>query len=697
MPVPVLEAPVPAAALVSCWRNWGSSMLTKPLRTIRLFDRKHCKSVKYLRLKKCYDDKFENAAKAYLEKNVRSLKEDDPGKAYRSLKKMAAQHADCSDEGSFTLISHLEDNLTVEESTERIAHHFAQISQEFPPLNLNLLPDSVKVKVQEPTNPEDLPDIPDYEVYDKIKRSKKPRSSVPGDLPRRIVQEFGPELATPAGKIFRNITKTGHWPKPWRAEYGTPLQKQKNPINEDQLRIISLTSYFSKVYEQFVITWLLKYVGGQMDWGQYGGVKGSSISHYLIDFVNFILFNQDLKIPHAVLAVMIDFSKAFNRINHNIIITILSEMGVPGWLLRIVIGFLTERELILRYKGGCSSRKSLPGGGPQGTRLGLFLFLILINAAGYQHLEKHMGPLITQGLNKRRPLPNIHLKYVDDMSLAQSLNLKECLISNPNPNPARPLAYHDRTHHLLPTNACQLQDQIDQLVNYSQANQMQINENKSKVMIFNTGRKYAGMPKLTLSGEGDNYMEVVEQFKLLGVILRSDMRWYDNTDYICQKGYSRLWMLRRLKGLGASETEMMDVYEKQVRSVLELAVPVWQPALTQIEMKQIERVQRCALYIILGEEYYSYDHAMDLLECENLNDRRYRLCENFAKKSLRHPKYQNWFSENREAPPNISTRNGEKIMRTKFNPVQTRTDRYQNSPLPYLTGILNKLMTKKNQ
>ena len=62
-------------------------------------------------------------------------------------------------------------------------------------------------------------------------------------------------------------------------------------------------------------------------------------------------------------------------------------------------------------------------------------------------------------------------------------------------------------------------------------------------------------------------------------------------------------MLRRLKGLGASEMEMLDVYYKQVRSVLELAVPVWQPALTQQEIKQIERVQRCALYIILGEDY----------------------------------------------------------------------------------------------
>ena len=181
-----------------------------------------------------------------------------------------------------------------------------------PPLDHNLLPEQVKAKLESQINPEMLRDILDYKVYEQIKRSKNPTSSVPGDLPRRGVQEFGPELATPAGQIYRNIVRTGHWPKQWRVEYGTPLQKKKNPVTEDDLRIISLTNYFSKQFEQFVITWLLEYIGSQLDWGKYGDVKGSSISHYLINFINFILFNQDLAVPHAVLAVMIDFSKAFN-------------------------------------------------------------------------------------------------------------------------------------------------------------------------------------------------------------------------------------------------------------------------------------------------------------------------------------------------------------------------------------------------
>ena len=135
----------------------------------------------------------------------------------------------------------------------------------------------------------------------------------------------------------------------------------------------------------------------------------------------------------------------------------------------------------------------------------------------------------------------------------------------------------------------------------------------------------------------------------MGVIIRSDLKWQDNTDLICQKGYARLWLLRRLKGLGADVLEMLDVYEKQVRTVLEMTVPVWQPSLTQHESVQIERVQRCALYIILGTAK-SYEQALETLEYETLYERRIKLCENFAKKALKHPKYKNWFNLNEQKP-----------------------------------------------
>ena len=81
------------------------------------------------------------------------LKDSQPGKAYNVLKSMGAHPGDCSDDQTFTLPAHQEDDLTDQQCAERIAEHFASISQEYRPLNANLLPDRVKSRLVDGTNP----------------------------------------------------------------------------------------------------------------------------------------------------------------------------------------------------------------------------------------------------------------------------------------------------------------------------------------------------------------------------------------------------------------------------------------------------------------------------------------------------------------------------------------------------------------
>ena len=152
--------------------------------------------------------------------------------------------------------------------------------------------------------------------------------------------------------------------------------------------------------EKIVVQWLMGYIKDKIDTQQFGGQKGNSISHYMIELINFILQNQDYDLPIAVLVSTIDFSKAFNRINHNLIITKLADMGVPGWLLNIVMGFLEDRTLLVRFNGESSESKALPGGGPQGTLLGLLLFLILINDCGFSDNNMQVGRTITNRKKK---------------------------------------------------------------------------------------------------------------------------------------------------------------------------------------------------------------------------------------------------------------------------------------------------------
>ena len=92
-------------------------------------------------------------------------------------------------------------------------------------------------------------------------------------------------------------------------------------------------------------------------------------------------------------------------------------------------------------------------------------------------------------------------------------------------------------------------------------------------MLFNPCTAVDFVPDFELE---ENQLEVVEEMKLLGVIVRSDLKWWSNTEYMVKKANSRLWTMRRLKNLGASEDDLLDVYTKQICSVLELAVPVWQ-------------------------------------------------------------------------------------------------------------------------
>jgi hypothetical protein len=412
----------------------------------------------------------------------------------------------------------------------------------------------------------------------------------------------------------------------------------------------------------------LKFIGGKLDFRQYGGIKGNSITHYIIEFINFVLSNQEATEPTAILACMVDFSKAFNRQNHNLLITKLSDMGVPSWLLRIVMAFLTNRSMIVRYKGAKSTTKSLPGGGPQGTLLGLLLFLVLINDAGFANQVNNAGELITSKKNFKAA-NQIHLKYVDDMSIAEAIKLKEVLVSAPDR--PQPDTFHARTGHALPLENSVVYDQLNSLNQYAKDNDMKLNFNKTKLMVFNTGKVLDFMPNFNLDG---NEIEVVEEMRILGLIIRTDMKWSSNTEHIVLKAYKRLWIIRRLKTLGANNLDLLDVYIKQVRSILELVVPAWHSGITVSETVDIERVQRAALQIILGMSYTSYKSALKHFHLDTLEARRVVLCKNFGKKAVKHPKHTNWFKSNTRE---TVTRQ----QQPKFCPVIAKTRRFEKKPI----------------
>ena len=75
---------------------------------------------------------------------------------------------------------------------------------------------------------------------------------------------------------------------------------------------------------------------------------------------------------------------------------------------------------------------------------------------------------------------------------------------------------------------------------------------------------------------------------LLRVVVSDDLQWATNTEYICTKARRKLWILRRMLCLKLTKAEMFDIYTKEIRSILEFAVPVWHSGLTRKQVSEIE-------------------------------------------------------------------------------------------------------------
>ena len=118
-------------------------------------------------------------------------------------------------------------------------------------------------------------------------------------------------------------------------------------------------------------------------------MKGFSITDYLIKLLHFVHSTLDLRQPHAVLAACVDISKAFNRLDHSLVIQDLYDMHTPGWLLKIVMSYLSNRAMHLTYNDSTSDLKMLPGGGPQGAYLGGLIFIIKYNGAFLSQILNH--------------------------------------------------------------------------------------------------------------------------------------------------------------------------------------------------------------------------------------------------------------------------------------------------------------------
>ena len=132
-----------------------------------------------------------------------------------------------------------------------------------------------------------------------------------------------------------------------------------------------------------------------------------------------------------------------------------------------------------------------------------------------------------------------------------------------------------------------------QLEAFTDQNLMVINQKKTQIMCFNfqTSLKF---PPIFYVGDSAP-LEIVNETKLLGIILTDDLKWNAHVEFMCNKASKKIRQLCRMKILNLEPEILLDFYLKEVRSILEFGVACWNSGVTWKLGKRIERVEKiCA-------------------------------------------------------------------------------------------------------
>ena len=214
------------------------------------------------------------------------------------------------------------------ELSQRINNLFKSVSDHLPALSA----DNAYLQLEIPRVPSKYV-IPVEKVEKQLRNLDTSKAPGPDCVPSWVLKEFSQLLAGPVAAIYNSSLREGHVPRIWRAAYVSPLPKKKPPENiETDLRPISLTAVLCKQMEEFVVKWVWDIVQDRVDPNQYGSIKKLSTTHALVDLLHQCYTSTDASKQYARI-LLLDLSKAFDLINHNILLQNLASFGLPNILI----------------------------------------------------------------------------------------------------------------------------------------------------------------------------------------------------------------------------------------------------------------------------------------------------------------------------------------------------------------------------
>lgn len=477
-------------------------------------------------------------------------------------------------------------------------------------------------------------------VY-KLLRGLRPfKATGPDEIPAYILKEAADHISPYLTIIYQKSLDTGAIPDDWRAANIVPVFKKGEKHKASNYRPVSLTSICCKLLEHIVHSTIMDHFDRHQILcdHQHGFRSKRSCETQLLITLDEIGKNLDQGEQTDI--ILLDFSKAFDKVPHKRLLQKMDHYGIRGETLKWIQDFLSKRTQSVLLEGHKSGPLDVISGVPQGTVIGPLLFLAYIND-------------LPQSTSSEARL------FADDCLVYRKIkNVKD---------------------------AETLQDDLNKLQEWESRWQMNFHPEKC-IVIRITNKRNPLIRNYQLHG---HTLEAVEHGKYLGVTVKHDLQWKTHINQTVGKASRTLGFLRR--NLGRCKPEVKaNAYITMVRPTLEYASTVWDPYQDNLE-KDLEQVQRRAARFVYNE-YQDVSPGcvsslMNRLKWEPLKDRRCKDRLTMAYK-IRN-RLVDIDPSNYYKPGDSRTRGGHRIYQQR-----TRKDQYRFSFFPRSTREWNTLPEK---
>ena len=422
------------------------------------------------------------------------------------------------------------------------------------------------------------------DVIDAIKELDPYSSTPDGDIPARVLKSCCEHLSFPIFLLWKNSFNSGLIPGPLKTQYVTPVFKKGDQTDAANYRPISITSHIIKVFERVIRKQLVSYMENNnlLSNKQHGFRKKRSCLTQLIDHVDHIL--KALNSGDEVDTIYLDYAKAFDKVDQQILINKLRRYGIEGNMLQWIKQFLLNRFQTVVVEGEKSSFRLVLSGVPQGTVLGPIFFIIYINDQ-LDVLRSSDGRI-----------------FADDTKLISHIG--------------------DVIAQML------LQDDLNNVVIWSMKNNMELNGDKFEVLNYslNKSRLLRELPFtnrfLQYHLSDGTVIEPSNTVKDLGVLLSNDCSWSPHIRQMLVSARKvAAWVLSIFRT--RSPLLMITLYKTMVRSKLEYCCPVWDPSKID-DICGIENIQRNFTRKISSCSNLNYWERLKKLKLMSLQRRRER-------------------------------------------------------------------------